>query len=53
MLAGRRTWAGQKALTAIDCPCNDNPGSLTRSAIVDKTAKDPEHKLANLGTQKR
>ena len=52
MSAGRQTWAGQKALTAINCPCNNNLSSLIGSAIVDKIAEDPEHKLANLATKK-
>ena len=48
-----QTWASQKALTAINCPRNNNPGSLTGSAIVDKTAKYLERKLPNLATKKR
>ena len=52
MLAKQQTWAGQEAPAAIDCPCNNNPGSPTGSAIVDKTAKDLERKLANLATKK-
>ena len=51
MLVGRQTWAGQKAPAAIDCLCNNNPGSPTGSAIVDKTAKALERKLAKLATE--
>ena len=53
MSAGRQTWAGQKAPKAIDRPCNNNPGSPIGPAIVDKTAKALECKLAKLATQKR
>ena len=52
MSAGWQTQASQKAPTAIDCPLDNNPGSLIGSAIVKKTAKDPERKLANLATKK-
>ena len=52
MSAGWQTWASQKAPTAIDCPCNNNLGNPTGSAIVDKTAKALERKLAKLATKK-
>ena len=44
--------ASQKAPTAIDCPCIDYFGSLTRFAIINKTAKDLKCKVANLVTKK-
>ena len=53
MSAKWQIWASQKAPTAIDCPCNNNPGSLIGSAIVNKTAKALERKLAKLATKKR
>ena len=52
MSAGRQTWAGQKAFTAIDCSCNNNPGNPIGSAIIDKTAKALECKLTKLATEK-
>ena len=53
MLVGQQTWARQKAPAAIDCPCDNNLGSATGSAIVNKTAKALERKLAKLVTKKR
>ena len=38
---------------AIDCPCDNNCGSLTGFAIVDKTAKALKGKLVKLTTKKR
>ena len=38
---------------AINCPCKNNPGSLTRSAIADKIFKALERKLAKLATKKQ
>ena len=53
MSARWQTRANQKVLTAINCPCNNNPGSSIRSLVVNKTAKDLECKLAKLVTKKR
>ena len=52
MSAGWQAWASQKTLTAINHPCDNNPGNPIGSAIVDETAKDSERKLANLATKK-
>ena len=52
MLVGQQTWASQKAPAAINCPCNNNSGSPTESAIADKTAKALECKLTKLATKK-
>ena len=48
----QHTWAGQKAPTAIDCPCKNNPGSFIGSAIADKTSTAFDCKLAKLATEK-
>ena len=53
MLVGQQTCAGQKAFAAIDCLCNNNPGSPTGSAIVNNTTEALERKLAKLATKKR
>ena len=53
MLVRQQTPASQKAPTAIDCSCNNNSGSSTGSAIVDKTTKALEPKVAKLATKKR
>ena len=37
---------------AIDCLCDNNPGSPTGSAIINKTAKVLKRKLAKLATEK-
>ena len=52
MSVRRQTWASQKALTTIDCPCNNNSGRLTGSATADKTAKAFKDRLAKLATKK-
>ena len=50
---GRQTQAGQKALTTINCSCNNNPGSPTGFALANKTFKALECKLVKLATEKQ
>ena len=52
MSAGWQIQASWKAPTAINCPCNNNPGSPTGSSIANKTAKALKGKLDKLATMK-
>ena len=52
MLVRQQTWASQKAPAAIDCYCNNNPGSFTGSAIINETSEALEHTLAKLAAKK-